>query len=65
MTKAKIHISFVMSGNIVDAVFECDDYAIGEDVFTAVMSKRKDGEPVHLKIFPLCNVLELDIKDTE
>ena len=59
---AKIHISLVSED---DAVFDCDDYAIGEGTFTAVMSKRKDGEPEHLKIFPLCNILELDIKDTE
>ena len=62
MTKAKIHISLV---NGDEAIFECDEFAIGEGTFTAVMRKDKDGEPEHLKIFPLCNILDLDIKNTK
>ncbi len=62
MTRAKIHILLVSED---DAIFECDEFAIREGTFTAVMRKDKDGEPEHLKIFPLCNILELDINNTK
>ncbi len=59
---AKIHITLT---NDADAVFECIEYAMGDRVFSAIIRKRADGEPEQVKLFPLCNILELTITDAE